>query len=164
MSEKTALYRVWGKADLLLYIGISKDFGVRWKQHAKQQPWWDEMKRLTADEWFESRELAEDAETVAIRAEKPKYNIAKVEHVLAISDEVPALWVGDDDILDQVRRVATSPCSDARLIRLMLIALLEGYRELPGGRELEALAAKVGVSRSTAYGVVRKARLSAAYV
>jgi len=49
MAERTALYRIWGSADLLLYIGISKDFGARWKQHAKQQPWWDEMKRLRAE-------------------------------------------------------------------------------------------------------------------
>lgn len=38
---RTALYRIFGDADLLLYIGISKDFGTRWKQHAKAQPWWD---------------------------------------------------------------------------------------------------------------------------
>lgn len=29
--EPTALYRVFGEADLLLYIGVSKDFGSRWK-------------------------------------------------------------------------------------------------------------------------------------
>lgn len=75
MSERTALYRIWGDADLLLYIGVSKDFGNRWKQHAKQQPWWDEMKRLTADEWFDSREEAEAAERKAIKAERPKYNV-----------------------------------------------------------------------------------------
>jgi predicted GIY-YIG superfamily endonuclease len=74
VTAKTALYRIWGTAGLLLYIGISKDFGARWKQHAKAQPWWDEMKRLTADEWFDSRELAEAAEIAAIKAERPQYN------------------------------------------------------------------------------------------
>jgi predicted GIY-YIG superfamily endonuclease len=29
------LYRVYGEADSLLYIGISKHFGVRWQQHAQ---------------------------------------------------------------------------------------------------------------------------------
>lgn len=72
--ERTALYRVWGADDLLLYIGVSKNFGQRWKQHARQQPWWDEMKRLTADEWFEFRSEAEAAEEAAIKAERPKYN------------------------------------------------------------------------------------------
>lgn len=75
IPEPTALYRIWGAADLLLYIGVSNDFGRRWKEHAKQQPWWGEMKRLTADEWFDSRGDAEDAEEAAIKAEHPKHNI-----------------------------------------------------------------------------------------
>lgn len=74
IPEPTWLYRVWGEADLLLYIGISKNFGRRWEQHAKKQPWWEEMKRLTADEWFGSRPEAKAAETAAIKAEHPKYN------------------------------------------------------------------------------------------
>jgi predicted GIY-YIG superfamily endonuclease len=73
-DEPTALYRVFGEADLLLYIGISNDFGRRWKQHARKQPWWDEKRRLTVDQWFDSREEAEAAEATAIMAEKPKYN------------------------------------------------------------------------------------------
>lgn len=73
-TERTALYRIWGDAGLLLYIGISNSFGRRWREHAKRQPWWDEMRRLTADEWFDHREDAEAAERTAIKAERPKYN------------------------------------------------------------------------------------------
>lgn len=72
--ERTALYRIYGDEDLLIYIGISKDFGRRWKEHAKRQSWWGEMRRLAVDEWFDSRPEAEAAETAAIKAEKPKYN------------------------------------------------------------------------------------------
>ncbi len=72
--EETTLYRIWGEADLLLYIGISKDFGQRWKQHAKLQPWWPEKRRLTADKLYPSRPEAEAAEEAAIKAERPKYN------------------------------------------------------------------------------------------
>lgn len=72
--EETALYRVYGEADLLLYIGVSNDFGRRWREHAKKQPWWNERRRMTVDEWFGSRPEAEAAETAAIKAEKPKYN------------------------------------------------------------------------------------------
>lgn len=75
MSEETALYRIWGEADLLLYIGISNDFGRRWTEHAKKQPWWGEKRRLAVDEWYASRPEAETAETAAIKAEGPKYNI-----------------------------------------------------------------------------------------
>jgi hypothetical protein len=71
----TALYRVFGDADLLLYIGISKDFGGRWKQHARTQPWWGEMRRLTVDCWFDSRAEAEAAEKAVIADEQPKYNV-----------------------------------------------------------------------------------------
>ena len=73
-ADGTALYRIWGDAGLLIYIGISDDFGRRWKEHARKQPWWDEMKRLTVDECFDSREDAEAAEEAAIDAEYPKYN------------------------------------------------------------------------------------------
>lgn len=73
-ADGIALYRIWGDGDLLLYIGISNDFGRRWKEEAKQQPWWPEMRRLTADAFFESRAQAEAAEEAAIRTEGPKYN------------------------------------------------------------------------------------------
>ncbi len=76
LADGTALYRIWGEADLLLYIGISDEFGTRWKQHAKAQPWWGEMRRLTIDAWYASREQAEAEEVTAIKAEKPKYNVA----------------------------------------------------------------------------------------
>ena len=86
-AERTALYRIWGDAGLLLYIGISNSFGRRWREHAKRQPWWDEMRRLTADEWFDDRKDAEAAEAAAIKAERPKYN--KVHAVLAIRAAQP---------------------------------------------------------------------------
>jgi hypothetical protein len=75
IADGTALYRVWGDADLLLYIGVSDRFGTRWKEHAKQQPWWGEMRRLSVDSWHESRDEAEAAEQAAIKAEFPKYNV-----------------------------------------------------------------------------------------
>jgi predicted GIY-YIG superfamily endonuclease len=83
-DEETALYHVYGEADLLLYIGISNDFGRRWKDHAKVQPWWGEKRRLTT-RWYDSRPEAEDEETAAIRAEKPKYNIAKTARLSLVS-------------------------------------------------------------------------------
>src|SRR6266704_3240234 len=73
-NQHTALYRIWGDAGLLLYIGISNNFGTRWKEHAKRQPWRDEMRRLTADAWYDSRPEAEAAEEAAIKAEGPKYD------------------------------------------------------------------------------------------
>jgi ribosome-binding protein aMBF1 (putative translation factor) len=73
-AERTALYRILGDADLLLYIGVSNDFGQRWKAHAKAQPWWDEMRRLSVDAWYDSRREAEAVEKAAIKTEGPKCN------------------------------------------------------------------------------------------
>jgi predicted GIY-YIG superfamily endonuclease len=73
-ADGTALYRVRGENGLLLYIGISDGFGRRWKDHSRKQPWWDEMRSLSVDCWYESRADAEEAEKAAIRDEKPKYN------------------------------------------------------------------------------------------
>lgn len=73
-GKPSAVYRVFGDEDALLYIGVSDNFGQRWKQHAKVQPWWSDHHRMTVD-WYDSREEAEDVETAAIKAEDPKYNI-----------------------------------------------------------------------------------------
>jgi len=98
--ERTALYRVWGDADLLLYIGVSNDFGRRWREHAERQPWWGEMRRLTVDEWFDSRPEAEEAEEAAIKAECPKYNIVhngiargRVAHAALAEPDAGPCWI-----------------------------------------------------------------------
>lgn len=74
LQEQTALYRLFGSADELLYIGISSRFGQRWREHARAQPWWPEVERQTVD-WFASRELAAAAEAQAIKSEGPRYNV-----------------------------------------------------------------------------------------
>lgn len=74
MSTPTALYRLFGDEDVLLYIGISKSFGPRWHHHAHAQPWWHEVRRQGI-EWHESRGAADAAEKAAIKAEHPKYNV-----------------------------------------------------------------------------------------
>jgi len=77
------LYRVFGEADSLLYIGISKHFGVRWQQHAQKQPWWNERRRMTVD-FYDDREEALDAEALAIFTEQPKYNILHRKQALRL--------------------------------------------------------------------------------
>ena len=70
----TGLYHVYGEADSLLYIGVSKHFGIRWQQHAQKQPWWNERRRMTVD-FYDDREEALDAEALAIFAEQPKHTV-----------------------------------------------------------------------------------------
>jgi GIY-YIG catalytic domain len=80
---QTGLYRVFGEADLLLYIGISKHFGVRWQQHAQKQPWWNERRRMTVD-FYDDREEALDAEALAIFTDQPKYNVLHRKQALRL--------------------------------------------------------------------------------
>lgn len=73
-AERTALYRAYAPADRLLYIGVAKDFGVRWHRHASAKPWWSETRRLTVD-WYDTRDEALDAEALAIFTEQPEHNV-----------------------------------------------------------------------------------------
>jgi predicted GIY-YIG superfamily endonuclease len=122
--EETALYRIFGVSDFLLYVGISNDFGRRWKQHAREQPWWDERRRLTVDEWFPFRSEAKAAERAAIKAEHPKYNkvhnvsrlprrklviVQAVPDPLATSAEVAAYLHMSERTLANMRRRDAGP-------------------------------------------------------
>jgi hypothetical protein len=40
---RTALYKLYGQDDALLYVGISDNPRYRWTQHARTQPWWHEV-------------------------------------------------------------------------------------------------------------------------
>lgn len=70
------VYRPFDAEGGLLYIGVSKDFGGRWKKHAQTQPWWPEVRHMTTT-WYPDEASAYAAETEAILAEKPRWNIAK---------------------------------------------------------------------------------------
>lgn len=75
-SERTALYRYYDKADVLLYIGVSNRPEVRAKAHLYENRRDDWPKRAVrrVDEWFETRPQALAAEEAAIKSEKPLYN------------------------------------------------------------------------------------------
>ena len=72
-SDRTAVYRLYDASEELLYVGISKDFGTRWKQHAKDQSWWLEVQSQTV-RWHDSRKAAKVMETAAIKTERPIHN------------------------------------------------------------------------------------------
>lgn len=72
--ESTALYRIRGEGDVLIYIGITNSVPFRWNGHQSLQPWWDEVRSVTV-EWYDTRAEAAAAEKAAILAEQPKYNV-----------------------------------------------------------------------------------------
>jgi len=71
---RSAVYRLYGYSGTLLYIGVGNTPFGRFDQHARQQYWWPEVHHATM-EWFPDRASAERAETAAIKAEKPLYNL-----------------------------------------------------------------------------------------
>lgn len=71
--EPTALYRLYDVAGHLLYIGISKDPEARFKQHVQNQNWWHLVARKDIA-WLASREAALNAESEAVREEKPRFD------------------------------------------------------------------------------------------
>jgi excinuclease UvrABC nuclease subunit len=73
---KQTLYRFYNQNDQLLYVGITKFFEPRLKQHYKNAEWFFETSRVTL-EHYQTRQDVEQAESRAIKSEKPKYNIAK---------------------------------------------------------------------------------------
>lgn len=74
----TALYRFFGTPAGLLYIGITDNLKARFAAHAADKDWWPHVARRTV-EWHPTRTAALAAETEAIRAEHPLYNIKGTE-------------------------------------------------------------------------------------
>lgn len=69
----TALYRLHDHSGELLYVGITDCPERRWKDHAKDKPWWPDVNDRSV-EWLPDRSHALAAEAAAIRAERPRYN------------------------------------------------------------------------------------------
>ncbi|MFE7947388.1 GIY-YIG nuclease family protein [Streptomyces sp. NPDC057426] len=71
----TTLYRMYDQADRLLYIGITCNTSQRWDSHRALSPWWPLVarKELTV---YPDRRAALVAETAAIGAEAPSYNVS----------------------------------------------------------------------------------------
>ena len=70
------LYRFYDAEGALLYVGITKFFEPRLKQHYKNAEWFFETASVKL-EHYKTRQEVERAETQAIESENPRYNIAK---------------------------------------------------------------------------------------
>lgn len=69
------LYRLYGEAGELLYVGISDHLGRRLHQHSKTKSWWGDVRRIDCEP-HQTRQAAEAAEADAVRRELPLHNIA----------------------------------------------------------------------------------------
>lgn len=72
--QRTALYRHFDSAGRLLYVGISLSAINRLWQHERHSNWFAAV-AMVRIEWLESRELALQAERLAVIKERPAHNI-----------------------------------------------------------------------------------------
>lgn len=71
----TTLYRLYADNGDLLYVGITKNVGARFKEHANTKPWWTEVSE-THFEQYPDRATAANREREVISLEHPVHNIA----------------------------------------------------------------------------------------
>ena len=83
---REVLYRFWDADDLLLYVGISKDFDKRFTQHQKGSSWYEFHAQYKIEE-IPMESTAFDFEKFVIQSEKPLFNI---QHYIFTHDEKSA--------------------------------------------------------------------------
>jgi hypothetical protein len=78
------LYTMGDGSDRPLYIGVSGDWSLRLRQHALSKPWVTAEVQNVTIERFPDRPAVLEAERLAIRSHRPRYN---VQHNLGAWDE-----------------------------------------------------------------------------
>lgn len=73
---RTALYRHFDGAGVLLYVGVSLSAVQRLAQHRQTAHWFEQIARVTI-EWLPTRQRALEAETWAIANEGPVHNVRR---------------------------------------------------------------------------------------
>lgn len=123
MPERTALYRLFGADDELLYVGVSKQFGKRWQDETYSKPWWPEVRRQTID-WHETRVAALKAEAEAIATERPRHNLI-AGFASAGRGKTP---VRNIRVADEIwRTVQAKAASEGRTVTDVIVSGLRAY-------------------------------------
>lgn len=73
------LYRLRGVNGDLLYVGITRDWPTRMKQHQADKPWWSEVAGIELVRVLGTRQQIEAIEKAVIKAERPIYNVVHNE-------------------------------------------------------------------------------------
>lgn len=128
-SERTALYRLYGADDGLLYVGITTEPKVRMKAHAADKSWWPEV-ATREFEWFDTRAEAAKAEIDAIRAERPVHN--HTHNTAAALALLPV--VTDEPLRPRLKVVTVDERGAAQRMAADVRALTMAGDLLPGSR------------------------------
>lgn len=75
-DRQTSVYALYGDNSELLYVGIAASDRLydRWDEHRRDKPWWSEVADMKEIDSYPDRHLAETAEAMLIRKQRPKYN------------------------------------------------------------------------------------------
>jgi hypothetical protein len=92
----TAVYTFFDREDMPMYIGVTNDFGIRWRDHAASKPWWPEVFRMGVT-WFDNREAALTYEAEGIRLIPHRYNVQNNPVAPAKVRARPQVTVKDPD-------------------------------------------------------------------
>lgn len=96
------LYRFYDAEQQPLYIGITHTGYIRLASHRSRSEWWPLASYVAISEYPDWSAL-EEAETAAIRAERPRFNKAKTlwrQRVVLRLDADP------DEVADELHRIA----------------------------------------------------------
>src|SRR5258707_2681175 len=103
---RTAVYRLYDRDDVLIYVGISNLPHQRWNWHAEHQSWWPDVVTREIG-WHDTRAEAEAAEARCISAARPRHNtdwgFADREPVYGSSNSRKG-WAPDQTFHDLVAR------------------------------------------------------------
>ncbi|MFD0053017.1 GIY-YIG nuclease family protein [Streptomyces sp. NPDC127168] len=72
-NGRSAVYRIFGDDQRLLYIGSSERPRQRWHEHRNRTDWWPQARAYSLT-WLASRDSAFKAEQKAIVTERPVFN------------------------------------------------------------------------------------------
>jgi excinuclease UvrABC nuclease subunit len=98
MEQTTHLYRHFNKNGDLLYVGISNNALSRLSQHKNNASWFDNISRIEMES-HPNREAALKAEKVAIRTEKPFFNISSTKG----TDRVQKIFRFSTELVESLR-------------------------------------------------------------
>lgn len=75
-GDQTAIYRLYGSDERLLYAGITCDLANRFRRHAQGKAWWPQVAFKTIV-WHSTRLAAAIEEANAIGFERPEFNLLR---------------------------------------------------------------------------------------
>lgn len=136
----TFLYRCSGGENELLYVGITGDLGGRLADHARTQPWWIMTSHIEI-ETYPDRDAAARAERLAIKQDRPLFNVVHIGEGRRSLREPPAPRPAVRPELARRLRLAARKQKDWLAERDQMIA-----QALEEGGKLQEVADLVGLT------------------